>query len=115
MLEDAFTVINAWGLNYKTSMVWDKERKNYGYYVGIQHEFLLIATKGSCTPDYTDTLFDSVIRIKRSKVHSEKPEKFREIIDTLYKGNKIELFARSDHKNWETWGNQITKNTIASN
>ena len=40
-------------------------------------------------------LFDSVQSIEKTKKHSEKPEEFRNIIDTLYtKGKRIELFAR---------------------
>jgi len=106
MLEECFEVVNAWGFKYKTSFVWDKVGHNFGHYNSVRHEFLLICTKGSCTPD-SDTLIDSVQSIKKSKVHSEKPEEFRTIIDTLYThGKKLELFARADAEGWETWGNE---------
>lgn len=108
MLEDGIRVLNAWGFQYKTSMVWDKQRMNYGYYVGVQHEFILISTKGKCTPDNKDKLEPSVVSLKRSNVHSEKPEYFRELIDRLYpNGNRIELFARKKTKGWEVYGNQL--------
>lgn len=107
ILEDAFKVIKAWGFKYKTSFVWDKVRKNFGHYNAPSHEFLLICTRGSCTPD-SDEKFDSVQSIERSNKHSEKPEEFRQIIDTLYAhGKRIELFARSQHEGWETWGNEV--------
>jgi N6-adenosine-specific RNA methylase IME4 len=107
LLEDAFKVINAWGFKYKASFVWDKIKHNMGHYNSVRHEFLLICTKGSCIPDNLK-LYDSVQSIERSGNHSEKPEIFREIIDTLYlSGNRIELFARHKIENWECYGNEI--------
>lgn len=107
LLEDAFRVINAWGFKYKTSFVWDKVKHNYGHYNSVRHEFLLVCTRGSCTPDATE-LFDSVQSIERTDKHSEKPEEFRQIIDTLYTdGSKIELFARMEVEGWKVWGNEV--------
>ncbi len=106
MLKNAFPLIDAWGFAYKTSFVWDKVGHNYGHYNSVRHEFLLIATRGSCTPDVA-TLFDSVQTIEKSAEHSEKPERFREIIDAIYThGNKIELFARTTAAGWQAWGNE---------
>lgn len=107
LLEDSFKVINAWGFEYKTSFVWDKVKHNMGHYNSVRHEFLLIATKGSCVPDNAK-LFDSVQVIERTDKHSEKPEEFRKIINTLYQwGGRIELFARKKVEGWEAWGNQV--------
>ena len=106
LLEEAFAVIRAWGFKYKASFVWDKIKHNMGHYNSVRHEFLLIATRGSCTPDVSK-LFDSVVSVERSAKHSEKPEIFREMIDTLYtSGRKIELFARKSVPGWDVWGNQ---------
>ena len=106
LLEDCFRVIRMWGFNYKTSFIWNKIKHNFGYYNSVRHELLLVCTKGSCLPD-NPKLFNSVQSIER-KAHSEKPDEFREIIDTLYtKGKKIELFSRKKVKGWDVWGNQI--------
>lgn len=106
LLEDAFKIIKAWGFKYKTSFVWDKEKHNFGHYNSVRHELLLIATRGSCTPDVRK-LFDSVQTIPRSDKHSEKPEEFREIIDTIYPhGKRIELFARKKADGWDIWGDK---------
>jgi len=105
-LELCFPMITAWGFKYKTSMVWDKVKHNVGNYVSVRHEFLLICTRGACTPDNVK-LFDSVQTIERTE-HSRKPEEFREIIDTIYThGKRIELFRRGDAPaGWDTWGNE---------
>jgi N6-adenosine-specific RNA methylase IME4 len=108
LLEDAFTVIKSWGFKYKTSFVWDKVKHNMGHYNSVRHEFLLIATKGSCTPD-NKTLYDSVQIIERNDNHSEKPIEFLNIIDDIYTyGNKLEMFCRNIKKDkWYGWGNEI--------
>lgn len=105
LLEVVFDVINAWGFEYKTSFVWDKVKHNMGHYNSVRHEFLLIATRGSCTPDNTK-LYDSVQSVERAG-HSQKPDKFYEIIEALYHGKKIELFARQKREGWDSWGNEI--------
>jgi N6-adenosine-specific RNA methylase IME4 len=108
LLEDAFLVIKAWGFKYKTSFVWDKVKHNMGHYNSVRHEMLLIATKGSCTPD-NKKLYDSVQSIERNNNHSEKPIEFLNIIDDLYNyGNKLEMFCRDIKKDkWYGWGNEI--------
>ena len=104
LLEECFEVINAWGFKYKSSFVWDKVAHNMGHYNSVRHEFLLICTKGSCTPDIPK-LFDSVVSIERTE-HSRKPPEFREMIDTLYPaGGRLELFAREETEGWDVWGN----------
>lgn len=105
LLEECFRVIAEWGFSYKSSFVWDKIKHNMGHYNSVRHEFLLICTRGSCLPDVPE-LIDSVQSIERTK-HSTKPEEFRTIIDKLYlRGKRIELFARTEAKGWDRWGNQ---------
>ena len=107
MLEKAFAVIKAWGFAYKTQVIWDKESHNFGHYFSVRHEHLLLCTRGRCRPDVHE-LEDSVRVIKRSQ-HSEKPEEFRMLIDKLYPtGPRIELFARSTHEGWDSWGNEVS-------
>ena len=107
LLPDALKLGDAWGFKYKAAFIWDKVKHNMGHYNSVRHELLLICTKGSCTPDVAQ-LFDSVQSIERTHKHSEKPEEFRAIIDTLYPhGPRIELFRRGVAPNgWTVWGNE---------
>ena len=106
LLYQAEPIIAAWGFKYKTSFVWDKVKHNMGHYNSVRHEFLLVCTRGSCVPD-NRKLYDSVQSIDRTK-HSEKPEGFRSIIDTLYPhGKRIELFARKQVGGWEAFGDEL--------
>ncbi len=106
LLFECAPLFEAWGFKYKACFVWDKVKHNMGHYNSVRHEFLLICTRGSCTPEVVK-LFDSVQSIEKTAKHSEKPQEFRDIIDTLYPhGERIELFARDKHKGWNTWGNE---------
>jgi N6-adenosine-specific RNA methylase IME4 len=105
LLEECFPIIKAWGFAYKSSFVWDKVKHNMGHYNSVRHEFLLVCTRGSCTPD-NKKLHDSVVSVERTK-HSAKPEVFRSIIEELYPhGKRLELFARKQSKGWDAYGNQ---------
>lgn len=107
LLPDALKLSDAWGFKYKSAFIWDKVKHNMGHYNSVRHELLLICTRGSCTPDVV-RLFDSVQSIERTDKHSEKPEEFRVIIDTLYPhGSRIELFRRgAAPEGWAVWGNE---------
>lgn len=108
ILFEAAEVIRAWGFTYKASFVWDKIKHNMGHYNSVRHELLLICTRGSCQPD-KQQLFDSVQAIERTR-HSEKPEQFRTIIDTLYPvGARLELFARRTADGWDSYGNEVSR------
>jgi len=107
MLAECWPVIKAWGFIYKASFVWDKVKHNYGHYNSVRHEFLLVCTRGTCTPD-TKKLYDSVLTEERSEAHSEKPECIRTMIDTLYTtGSRLELFARKAAKGWKAYGTDV--------
>ncbi len=60
-LHDAFHVIEAWGFEYVTNMVWVKPRIGTGWWVRHQHELLLIARRGHVSPPAPDVLRSSVI------------------------------------------------------
>lgn len=105
-LDRCWQLIEAWGFEYKASFIWDKQKHNYGNYNSVRHEFLLVCTRGSCAPE-ANKLFDSVVSVERSSEHSQKPQEFYDIIETLYpSGNRIELFARNERQGWARWGNE---------
>ena len=105
-LAEAMQVVAAWGFNYKTCMVWVKDKIGMGYYARQQHELLLIATRGAPpTPAPADRP-SSVVNATRD-AHSAKPTEFYELIERMYPGlPKIELFCRSPRDGWSAWGNQ---------
>lgn len=106
-LEQAFDVLKAWGFEYKTCAVWDKEMIGMGYWFRGQHELLLVGTKGRpCAPEPSNR-YSSVIRARREG-HSKKPECVFDMIEKMCpNGDYLEMFARSNREKWKVWGNQV--------
>jgi len=107
-LIEALEVMKAWGFQYKTNAVWDKEIIGMGYWFRGQHEFLLVGVKGKFSPPEQENRYSSVIREKRTK-HSKKPLILYDMIEKMYPNGKyIELFSRNKYsERWEVWGNQL--------
>jgi N6-adenosine-specific RNA methylase IME4 len=107
-LLEAFEVIKGWGFEYKTNMVWVKDKIGMGYYVRGRHELLLISVKGKPKVPATIDRQDSVIFGSR-KEHSEKPHSVYDFIESSYPDSKyIEIFARNKHSDkWQVWGNEV--------
>jgi N6-adenosine-specific RNA methylase IME4 len=110
-LRSALELVDAWGFEYKTNMVWVKTHLKYpgsGFYVRGRHELLFICTKGSFVPDQTGKEpIGSVIEAPVGE-HSQKPVVVYDIIEKMYpQGQYLELFARNRRKGWKSWGNEI--------
>lgn len=105
-LLEGLEVMAAWGFDYRTSMVWVKDKIGMGYYARQQHEFLLIGKRGSLpVPDPEDRP-SSVLEAPRSE-HSAKPDRMYELIERMYPlREKCELFQRRPRDGWAGWGNQ---------
>lgn len=107
LLQEALAVMTAWGFDYKTNIVWDKEQPTtgLGFYVKGQHELLLIGTRGSFRPNYMPS---SVIRDRKGD-HSRKPLSLYSLIETMYpKQRYLELFARAaeERDDWTFFGGE---------
>lgn len=106
-LAECFAVVTAWGFEYRTCLVWDKEVIGMGYHARNQHELLLVCKRGEIPPPPAGTQPASVYRERRSE-HSAKPIFFYEMIERAYPQlPKIELFSRSSRDGWIGWGNQV--------
>lgn len=105
-------VVKAWGFEFKTTAVWDKELPGTGSYFQTQHELLFIATRGKPLVPAAKARHSSVIREKRSSKHSKKPVSAYVMLERMYERlAKIELFARGPvREGWEGWGNEAQTN-----
>ena len=66
-LAESMKVIEAWGFEYRTGMVWDKMKIGMGYWTRNQHEHLLICRRGQFPPPKTGEQSPSVIRVPRGE------------------------------------------------
>lgn len=112
-LIEALEVLKAWGFQYKTHAIWDKESMGMGYWFRGQHELLLVGTKGKFSPPNQKERKSSVFRAKRTK-HSKKPFCFKSLISLWFpKPKKIELFARERTIGGDSWGDELRQRNIA--
>ena len=109
-LRESFDVMDAWGFEFKSSMVWVKPQMGIGNYVRNAHEFLMIGSRGGMLTDGKNQI--SWINSKRGK-HSKKPQVFRHVIENLSPGPRLELFARETAPGWCVWGNEVESTLFA--
>ena len=112
MQEEALSVVRAWGFKPHSELVWDKVTKNGKPHFGMgrivrgSHETCLIAVRGKARP---------LVRNIRSRFeatvgrHSEKPAAFYRIVERLFEGPFVELFARRRRKGWRCYGDQLPR------
>lgn len=105
-LEEALAVLKAWRFNYRTNLVWVKDRVGMGYWARQRHELLLVGVRGDFSAPLEELRPDSVITAPRGE-HSAKPEAVHEMIERCWPGlPKVELFARQTREGWATWGHE---------
>jgi len=105
-LKDAFEILDQWGLQYKATMVWDKEKMGMGRTIRLQCEFCLIGFKGN--PYFEGSSIRDIIREPRRE-HSRKPDLFFSIVEKSTIGRRLEYFSREKRNNWEIYGNDTEK------
>lgn len=105
-LPDSFEILKQWGLDYKATLVWNKEKIGMGAWFRMQCEFCLIGIKGK--PYWENTSYRDILNEPRRE-HSRKPDSFFEMIENITKGRRLEYFSREKRNGWEVFGNDINK------
>ena len=105
-LPDAFDILKEWGLDYKATLVWNKEKIGMGAWFRMQCEFCLVGVKGK--PYWENTKYRDIIEEPRRQ-HSRKPDIFFDVIDKITLGRKLDYFSREKRNGWEVFGNDLNK------
>lgn len=113
LLKEGLEVMEAWGFEYKTNLVWHKVRKDgepdgrgVGFYFRNTTELVLFGTRGklrTLNPGRTQV---NILKTAKRE-HSRKPDELYPIIEACSPGPYLELFARGQRPNWDQWGNQV--------
>lgn len=129
MLPQALDLMAAWGFKYKTGGPWNKlttdgrQAFGTGYVLRSASELFLIGTHGQpriknhstrnvlFTGDaWPDNLRDlGVIVNTLRREHSRKPDEMYGLLEGLFDGPYLELFARTSRPGWTSWGNETGK------
>jgi N6-adenosine-specific RNA methylase IME4 len=105
-LPDSFDILKEWGLDYKATLVWNKEKIGMGAWFRMQCEFCIVGIKGK--PYWENTTFRDILNEPRRE-HSRKPDSFFEMIEKITMGRRLEYFSREKRNGWEVFGNDINK------
>lgn len=106
-LKEALAVMEAWGFDYASNAVWDKELLGIGYWFRGQHELLLVGRLPGTRATPIEHRRSSVFRERRRR-HSQKPQCVRDWIEAAWPAPapKLELFAREHWPGWDVFGNE---------
>lgn len=115
-LPEAFKVMEAWGFEYKTYLVWVKPQMGMGNYFRVSTELVLFGIRGGMRTQRRDV--KNYFEAKRAK-HSAKPPMFQDLVASCSPGPYMELFSRCNadqmltgcpcskcRLGWTVWGNQ---------
>jgi N6-adenosine-specific RNA methylase IME4 len=107
MLPHALHVIGAWGFDYRSHVIWGKDRVGTGYWFRNKHELLLVGVRGNIPAPAMGMQWPSLIQAPVAE-HSAKPECFLEMIEQYFPSlPKIELNRRGlARPGWDAWGNE---------
>lgn len=110
-LPDALDVMKTWGFEYVTMITWMKDRKGLGQYFRGMTEHCLFGVTPKRLPykmRFDGTRFQGLTGFYAPKtIHSEKPEKMRQMIEDVSYPPGIELFARHEIYPWDCWGDEV--------
>jgi len=113
LLPDGLRVMEAWGFQYKSNIVWHKVRKDggsdgrgVGFYFRNVTELLLFGVRGKNARTEAPGRSQVNYISSRKREHSRKPDEQYELIESCSKGPYLELFARGTRPNWIYWGDQ---------
>jgi len=105
-LPDALDILKEWNLDYKGTLVWNKEKMGMGAWFRMQCEFCLVGIKGK--PYWENTKYRDILNEPRRE-HSRKPDSFFTMIEEITLGRRLEYFSREKRQGWEVFGNDINK------
>ena len=113
LLPDGLAVMQAWGFQYKSNIIWQKIRKDggpdgrgVGFYFRNVTEILLFGTRGKNARTLQAGRTQVNIMNTRKREHSRKPDEQYPLITSCSPGPYLEMFARGKREGWAIWGNQ---------
>jgi N6-adenosine-specific RNA methylase IME4 len=104
---DAKELLDAWGFEYRSMLVWDKQKIGMGNLIRMQCEFCLVGIKGKPVFKDNHSVRDLISEPRRE--HSRKPDAFYELVNDLCVGRKLDFFSREPREGWCSYGNDTEK------
>jgi N6-adenosine-specific RNA methylase IME4 len=115
LLTEGLRVMESWGFDYKSNIVWHKVRKDggsdgrgVGFYFRNVTEMILFGVRGKNARTLAAGRRQVNFLATRKREHSRKPDEQYAIIESCSWGPRIELFSRGARRGWVCWGDQAS-------
>ena len=124
-LVEAHQLAEAWGFSPKGVIPWIKVKKNaarhiessggdlhaalrmgMGRYLRWCSEYVIFAVRGKL-PTLRNDILGAIFA--ETRTHSEKPDRFFELVEMASPAPRVELFARQNRPGFKAWGNEVGK------
>ena len=113
LLPEGLMVLQAWGFQYKSNIIWHKRRKDggsdgrgVGFYFRNVTEMLLFGVRGKNARTLPPGRRQVNYIGSQKREHSRKPDEQYAIIEGCSPGPYLELFARGTRPGWTVWGSE---------
>jgi N6-adenosine-specific RNA methylase IME4 len=113
LLPYGLRVMERWGFDYKSNLIWHKVRKDggsdgrgVGFYFRNVTEVILFGVRGRNARTLPPGRRQVNLLASRKREHSRKPDEQYSIIEACSPAPFLELFGRGVRKGWATWGNE---------
>jgi N6-adenosine-specific RNA methylase IME4/DNA invertase Pin-like site-specific DNA recombinase len=105
-LPNAFALMDRWGFKYLTMLTWCKPTLGLGSYLRTTTEHVLFGVIGRLGTRVRDigTHFTAP-----KTIHSEKPDRFFELVERASYPPYLDVFARKQRAGWTVWGNGVDR------
>src|SRR5690349_8438698 len=111
LLPEGIKVLQAWGFEYKSNIVWHKVRRDggsdgrgVGFYFRNVTELVLFGVRGKNARTLAPGRTQVNMIQTRKREHSRKPDEQYAILEACSYAPRIELFSRGKRKGWTVWG-----------
>ncbi len=108
-MAEAHDICRAWGFDLKSIITWVKVTKEGRPRLGMGRTFrnvtehCLFGVRGRA-PVLRNNV-PNVLFAQRTR-HSEKPDSFYDLVESMSEGQFLEMFARRGRAGWESWGDE---------
>ena len=105
-LPKALELFEKWGVRYQCVLTWVKPTGMTPFSWMYNTEHVLFGRIGSLNLLKNGVKLSFKAAVKK---HSQKPDKFFEIVRTVSPEPRLEMFARKPHPGFEPWGDEVIK------
>lgn len=110
-MEDAFGLLRLWCIKYKITITWCKmDGLGRPPYSATEH--CLMASYGQPPRPHQkgEAKILNHFTTRRALRHSEKPDYFYSIVESISQSPGLDMFSRKKREGWTCWGDEVETN-----